>query len=254
MLLLFLTTSCLTLRPHGLQCARLSCLSPSPGMYSNSCPLSQWCHPTISSSGVPFSSSLQSFPASGSFLMSWLFASGGQSIRASDLASVLLMNTQGWFPLGLTGLCTWCTVRPNKLKHQSLGQREVYCRAIQGELVACAQRTPNSQKGFSKAFLKVQLGWRRVGGACHRVCDQFLHSSLIGWWWSVLRCQNVCGLHTLDHQVVNFFHLALAIWKNLGNICEMLLSGYFREAIAETWGRGLSLEEPLESYSVPLTY
>ena len=229
--------SCLTLWPHELQCARLSCPLPSPGMYSNSCPLSQWCHPTISSFGVPFSSCLQSFPASGSSLMSWLFASGGQSIGASALASIFLTNMQGWFPLGLTGLCTWCTVKPNTLKCQSLEQREIYYRAIQGELVACAQRTLNSQKSFSKAFLKVQSGWQRVGGACYRVCDQFLHSSLIGWWWSVLRhCQNVCGLRTLEHQVVNFFHFALAIWKNLGNMYEILLSGYFREAVAETQG------------------
>ena len=74
----------------------------SPGACSNSCPLSRWCHPTISSSVAPFSSSPQSFPASGSFPMSWLFASGDQSIGAS--VSVLPMNIQGWFPLGLTGL------------------------------------------------------------------------------------------------------------------------------------------------------
>ena len=96
--------SCLTLWPHELQCARLSCPLPSPGMYSNSCPLSQWCHPTISSFGVPFSSCLQSFPASGSSLMSWLFASGGQSIGASALASIPPINIQGWFSLGLTDL------------------------------------------------------------------------------------------------------------------------------------------------------
>ena len=91
------------LRPHGLQLARLPCPSPSPRACSYSCPLSQWCHPTISSSVVPFSC-LQSFPASGSFLMSRLCASGGQSIGASASASVLPMNIQDWFPLGLTGL------------------------------------------------------------------------------------------------------------------------------------------------------
>ena len=91
-----------SLEPHGLQHSRLPCLSPSPGVCSNSCSLSRWCHPTISSFVFPFSSCLQSFPASGSFLMSWLFASGDQSIGAS--ASVLPMNNQGWFPLGLTGL------------------------------------------------------------------------------------------------------------------------------------------------------
>ena len=92
-----------SLRPHGLQHARLPCPSPTPRAYSNSCPLSQWCHPTISSSVIPFSSCLQSFPASGSFPVSQFFASGGQSIGVSALASVLLMNIQGWFPLGWTG-------------------------------------------------------------------------------------------------------------------------------------------------------
>ena len=94
-----------SLRPHGLQHAcRPPCPSPIPGVYSNSCPLSGWCHPTISSSVVPFPSRLQSFPVSGSLPMSWLFTSGRQSIGASASASVLPMNIQGWFPLGLTGL------------------------------------------------------------------------------------------------------------------------------------------------------
>ena len=91
-----------SLWPHELQDPRLPSPSPSPGVCSNSCPLSQWCHLTISSSVVPFSSYLQSFPASGSSPMSLIFVSGGQSIGAS--ASVLPMNIQGWFPLGLTGL------------------------------------------------------------------------------------------------------------------------------------------------------
>ena len=80
-----------------------SCPSPTPGAYSNSCPLSQWCHLTSSSSVVPFSSRLQSFPASGSFQVSQLFASGGQSIGISVSVSVLPMNIQDWFPLGWTG-------------------------------------------------------------------------------------------------------------------------------------------------------
>ena len=87
-----------------LQHARLPCPSLSPWVCSNSCPLSRWCHPTTSSSVAPFSSCPhQSFPASGSLPMSQLFASGGQSVRASASASVLPMNIQGWFPLGLTG-------------------------------------------------------------------------------------------------------------------------------------------------------
>ena len=92
-----------SLQPHGLQHTRLPCPSSSPKAFSNSCSLSQWCHPTISSSVIPFSSCPQSFPASGSFQMSQFFASGGQSIGVSALASVLPMNIQDWFPLGWTG-------------------------------------------------------------------------------------------------------------------------------------------------------
>ena len=92
-----------SLRPHRLQHTRLPSPSLSPRVCSNLCPLSQWCHPSISSSVLLFSSCPQSFPASGSFPISWLFASGGQSIRASASASVLPMNIQDWFPLGWTG-------------------------------------------------------------------------------------------------------------------------------------------------------
>ena len=90
-----------SLQPHGLQHAKFPCPLPTPRAYSNSCPSSWWCHPTISSSVVPFFSCLQSFPASGSFLINQLFATGGQSIGAS--ASVLPMNIRDWFPLGWTG-------------------------------------------------------------------------------------------------------------------------------------------------------
>ena len=117
-----------SLGPHGLQHARLPSPSPLPGACSNSCPLRQWCHPTILSSVIPFSSCPRSFPASGSFLMSQFFASGSQSIGASAPASVLLMNNQDWFPLGLTG---WMSLKSKGLsrvfsnttvqKHQSFG-------------------------------------------------------------------------------------------------------------------------------------
>ena len=93
-----------SLQPHGLQHARPPCPSPTPGVYSNSYPLSWWCHPTISSSVIPFSSRLQSFSVSGSFQMSQFLASGGQSIGASASATILAMNIQDWFPLGLTCL------------------------------------------------------------------------------------------------------------------------------------------------------
>ena len=93
-----------SLQPHELQHARPPCPSPTPGVHSNSHPLSQWCLSMTSSSANPFSSHLRFFSASGSFLMSWLFTSGGQGIGASSLATILPKNIQDWFPLGLTGL------------------------------------------------------------------------------------------------------------------------------------------------------
>ena len=87
-----------SLRPHGLQHARPPCPSPTPGVYSNSYPLSPWCHPAISSSVIPFSSCLKLFPTSGSFQVGQFFASGGQSIGVSASASVLPMNIQDWSP------------------------------------------------------------------------------------------------------------------------------------------------------------
>ena len=92
-----------SVRPHGLQHARTPCPSPTPEVYSNSCPLSWWCHQTITSSVVPFSSCLQSFPASRSFQMSQFFTSGGQSIGVSALASFLPKKSQGWSPSEWTG-------------------------------------------------------------------------------------------------------------------------------------------------------
>ena len=119
-----------SLWPHGLQHTRLPCPSPTPRVYSNSCPLSQWCHPTISSSVVPFSSHLQSFPASGSFLMSQFFSSDGQSIGVSASASVLPMNIQGWFHLGWTG---WISL-------QSKGLSTVFSNTtVQKHQFFCAQ-------------------------------------------------------------------------------------------------------------------
>ena len=104
-----------SLRPHGLH-VRLLCSSLSPRAWSNSCPLSQWCHPTISSSVIPFSSCLQSFPASGSFPMSQLLVSGGQSIGVSASTSVPPMNIQDWFPLGWTG---WISLQSRGLSRVS---------------------------------------------------------------------------------------------------------------------------------------
>ena len=119
-----------SLCPHRLQHARPPCPSPAPRTYSNSCPLNRWCHPTTSSSVVPFSSRLQSFPASGSFPMSLFFASGGQSIGVSASKSVLPVNIQDWSPLGWTG---WISLQSKGLsrvfsnttvqKHQFFGSQ-----------------------------------------------------------------------------------------------------------------------------------
>ena len=123
-----------SVRPHGLQHARPTCPSPTPWAYS--CPLSRWCHPTVSSSVIPFSSHLQSFPASGSFPLSQFFASGGQSIGVSASVSVLPMNIQDWFPLGWTA---WISLQSKGLsrvfsnttvqKHQFFGAQPVDSRA-----------------------------------------------------------------------------------------------------------------------------
>ena len=120
-----------SLWPHGLQHARLLCPSPMPRACSNSCPLSQWCHPTISSPVIPFSFCLQSFPPSGSFPMSQFLALGGQSIGVSASALVLPMNIQDWFPLGLTG---WTTLQSKTLKsllqHHSSKASILQCSAF----------------------------------------------------------------------------------------------------------------------------
>ena len=108
--------SCLTLPPHEPQDTRPPCPSPTPRVHPNLCPLSQWCHPTISSSVVPFSSCSQSFPASGSSPVSQLFTSGGQIIGVSASTSVLRVNTQDWSPLGWTG---WISLHSTGLSRES---------------------------------------------------------------------------------------------------------------------------------------
>ena len=121
-----------SLRPHGVQHARLPCPSQSPIVCSNSCPLSQWCHVIISSSIVPFSSCLQFFPASGSFLMCQLCGSGGQSIGASASASVLPMNIQGWFPLRINWFALLAVQGTLKslLQHRSSKASVLRCSAF----------------------------------------------------------------------------------------------------------------------------
>ena len=117
---------CPTLQPHGLHHARPPCPSPAPEACSNSCLSSQWCHPTIASSVVPFSSYLQSCPASGTFPVSQLFASGGPSIGVSASASVLPMNIQDWFPLGLTGMTSLLSKELSRVFFNTTVQRHQF--------------------------------------------------------------------------------------------------------------------------------
>ena len=118
-----------SLWPHGLQHARPPCPSPTPRVYSNLCPLSRWCHPTISSSVVPFSCCLQSFPASGSFPMSQFFTSGGQSIGISASTLVLPMNIQDWFPLGWTGQISLQSKRLSRVFSNNTVQKHQFLAA-----------------------------------------------------------------------------------------------------------------------------
>ena len=124
-----------SLWPHELQHAMPPCPSPTSGVYPNPCPLSWWCHPTISSSVIPFSSCPQSFPASGSFQMTQLFASGGQNIGVSASTSVLLMNTQDWSPLGWTG---WIFLQSKGLSrvfsNTTVQKHQLFCVICYNEL------------------------------------------------------------------------------------------------------------------------
>ena len=115
-----------SLRPHGLQHPRLPCPSPTPWACSNPCPSSRWCHPTTSSSVVPFSPCLQFFPASGSFPRSQFFTSGGQCIGVSASASVLPVNIQDWFPLGLTGLISLQSKRLSRVLSNTTVQKHQF--------------------------------------------------------------------------------------------------------------------------------
>ena len=131
MLLLSCTVASNSLQHHGLQHARLPCPSLSPRVCSNLCPLSRWCHPTISSSLTPFSSCPQSFQASGSFPIGWLFPLGGQCNGALASASVLPMNIQGLFPLGLTDLISLQSKRlKSLLQHCNMKASGLQCSAF----------------------------------------------------------------------------------------------------------------------------
>ena len=158
-----------SLRPHESQHARPPCPSPTPGVHSDSHPSSQWCHPAISSSVIPFSSCPQSLPASGSFTMSQLFASGGQSIGISALASFLPKNTQGWSPLGRTG---WISLQSKGLsrvfsnttvqKHQFFGvqlssQSNSHIYTWPLEMPKAASKSPEARDRALNRFFLIAL-------------------------------------------------------------------------------------------------
>ena len=164
-----------SLQPHGLQHTRPPCPSPTPRVYWNSCPLSQWCHPTISSSAVPFSSCLQYFPASWSFQMSQLLASGCQSIGDSASASVPPMNIQDWFPLGWTA---WISL-------QSMGFSRVFSNPQLKSIHAFALSlvySPNSHTHMTTGKTKALTRWTFVGkvmSLLFNMLSRFLPRSLI---------------------------------------------------------------------------
>ena len=144
-----------SLQPHRLQQARPPYPSPTPGACSNSCPSSQWCHPTILSSVIPFSSCLRFFPASESSPMNQFFASGGQSIRAS--ASVLPRNIQGWFPLELTGL----------ISLQSKGLLRVF-----SSIIIQKHQFLRAQPSYSPTFISIHEFCKNYSFDCANICQQ----------------------------------------------------------------------------------
>ena len=157
------------LQPRGLQHTRFPCPSLSPRVCLNSRPLSWWCHPMISSSAAPFSSCPQSFPASGCFPMSWLFVSGNQSIGALVSASVLPMNTQGWFPLGLTDLVSLLPKGLSRVfstttwKHQFFGAQPSLCVCLLLLIYNCGRKWRRIWQPTS-VFLPGKIPWIEVPG------------------------------------------------------------------------------------------
>ena len=202
-----------SLQPHGLQYARLPCPSPTPGVYSNSCPLSRWFHPTSSSSVVPFSSHLQSFPTSQSFQMSQFFTSGGQSIGVSASASLLPMNIQDWFPLGWTG---WSPCCPRDSQESSptpqLDYLIYFCldfgisETSEGLLTNTDAWTPSLIYWIK--YLRVEVGLGRAGGNSLNIytggSDELRRLQTISLLYSVMK--NLLPPNRfLDNNVRKFF-------------------------------------------------
>ena len=146
-----------SLRPHELQPARPPCPSPTPGVYSNSCPQSGWCHPVISSSVIPFSFCPQSLPASGSFPMSQLFTLGGQSIGVSASATVLPVNTQDWSPLGRTG---WISLQSKGLSESSPIPQFKSINSLALSFLHSSTLTPIHDHWKNHSLDQTDLGWQ----------------------------------------------------------------------------------------------
>ena len=216
-----------SLWPHGLQPARLPCPSLSPGACSNSCPLSQWCHPAISSSVISFSSCLQSFTVSGSFLMIHLFTSGGQSIGVSASALVFLVNIQDWFPSGWTG---WFSL-PSKglsrvFSNQSILKEIIPGCSLEGLMLKLKLQYFGHLMRRADS-LKRPWRWERLkaGGGDDRGWDGWMASltqwtrvwvSSGSWWWTGKpRMLQSMGLQRVGHDwatELNWWH-ACFIWK-----------------------------------------
>ena len=183
-----------SLQPHGLQHTRPPCPSPTPRVYPNSCPLSQWCHPTISSSVIPFSH-LQSFPASGPFQMSQLFTSGSQSIGVSASASVLPMNTQDWFPLGWTGWISLQSKGPSRVFSNTAVQKHQFVSIIKIYFKLCSS-SPRTLHEIMQYFSSLSMPmnhldivWKIQTPGPRSGCDQAFsifpsHLRWLFWRWS----------------------------------------------------------------------
>ena len=172
-----------SLLPYWLQHARHPCPSPSPGACSNSCPLSRWWHPTISSSVIPFFSFLQSFPASGSFPKSLLFTSDGQSIGASASASVFSMNIQGWFPVGLTGFILLSKGLSRVFSSVTSLKRSVLWHS------AVTSVHNSSKKQASFHFMVAVTICSDFGAQENNVCHYFNCFPIYLWWGSFLNVE-----------------------------------------------------------------
>ena len=215
-----------SLWPHGLQHTRLPCPSQPPGVCSNACLLSRWCRPIVSSSVTPFSSCLQFSPTSGSFPMSWLFTSGGQSIGASASALVLPMNIQSWFTLGLTGF-----------------RFDLF--AVQGILKSLLQHHNSKASLFRlSVFLMVQPS---IKNWCLRLAPRMLVKLLRtgsnSWRPQIL----LAGVHTVKKVC---FHILICL-KNIYLWCSFGASPVAQvvknpPALQETWVRSRGWEDPLE--------